>query len=250
MSFRISGTIESPPIVPRLELLDNVGTAFLDQGQLPAVALFSVDWDELRIVEVVAASNETFQLIWLYCTNGTLFGGYSESLVAPLQFFDVQQPPSCDLVSGAHDIPGTVLSGFSGVPSDYVPVTGVEISGAPLVSLGFLGTGSIVLDAQTWSLTAFGLVDCTDCGQPGWYEVHAVLAGANGETGIVFLYLMLDDSESVFAAYGVRLDRLQALHDARLPAHWSWSGPTPDAGVVLRAVGRTRAWTGLPPRPE
>jgi len=147
-----------------------------------------------------------------------------------------------------HDIDGAALSQFMGLPSEFVPATGAEIHGSPTLSLDASGTGFIVLDGMSWRLTAFELVDCSDCDVPGWYEVHALLTGVKGETGLVFLYLMPNSPETVSAQYGIRLDRLADLAGAGFSASWSWHTTGNPSGSFLSSNKRPPGWRGLRPR--
>ena len=119
---------------------------------------------------------------------------------------------------------GNCPDGFN--PSTRATVTGT--TSPPGVVLGSDGTGHIEAKEtspetsgfQEWQMTAFGFVDCSACGNAGWYEVHVLLTGPGGAVGIATLYLLRDRPDMVQMSVGLRLDRPVSLATVNFPATW------------------------------
>jgi hypothetical protein len=96
------------------------------------------------------------------------------------------------------------------------------------------GRGTLELGGATYDVTTFGTVDCSDCGAPGWYELHSVLVGA-GDACYGVLYLFPDTPDTVQLGWTICVPSLtqpDAPHGVFYDAKWSGSFPSSFAPVA------------------
>jgi len=108
-------------------------------------------------------------------------------------------------------------------PALNVPIkpleTGISILGQQLTLHS--NSGWMVKSGQNYSVVPFATVDCTDCGNGGWLELHSMFSLGNDVACFGILYLMLDDHSSVMLQYGLCLPTLQRMSGVYVS---SWSG--------------------------
>ena len=105
------------------------------------------------------------------------------------------------------------------------------------------GTGALTFGGRTLPLIVFGDVDCsTNCGSPGWYELHSVVWDDAQQRAIfVIVYLILGSMNDVELAYARSLPDLgDPIGAITMPATWSVSSS-------LTSTARTRRPFGVPP---
>jgi hypothetical protein len=104
-------------------------------------------------------------------------------------------------------------------PAALVP--GFKIRG-PSIQLDGASPGVIVLDGVSMDLLVFATVDCTDCGNPGWSELHSLIWDQAAATlSFSIIYLLEDDFTDVQLAYSLALPELTDPVEGFLPASWS-----------------------------
>jgi hypothetical protein len=229
IGFRLSGSFETNSSAGRIELLDNLGSMTLGSETVPAIAPKTVApaSPSHDIVEIVATSERDLAVVFLHCDEGRATEGRIESLGSPSTSFQVTNGASCAIQTQEHEVPGTGLRPFVSPPDGFSPSTRATVTGTtspPGVVLGSDGTGHIdcketASEFQEWQMTAFGFVDCSACGNAGWYEVHVLLTRP-GAVGIATLYLLRDYPDAVVMSVGLRLDRPVWMATVTFPATW------------------------------
>lgn len=233
IGFRLSGSFETNSPARRIELVDNLGSLTLGSETLPAIAPTTVApaSPSSNIVEIVATSERELAVVFLHCDGGRATEGRFESLGSPSTPFQITNGASCVIQTQEHEVQGTGLRPFVSPPDGFNPSTRATVTGTtspPGVVLGSDGTGHIEAKEtspetsgfQEWQMTAFGFVDCSACGNAGWYEVHVLLTGPGGAVGIATLYLLRDRPDMVQMSVGLRLDRPVSLATVNFPATW------------------------------
>ena len=229
IGFRLSGNFETDSPARRIELLDNLGSMMLGSDTLPAIAPMASARPSHDIVQIVATSERDLIVIFLDCEDGRATGGRFESLSSPSTSFQITNGASCSVRSQEHQVPGAGLRRFVSPPDGFQPSRRATVTGTtspPGVVLGADGTGHIeasetgAFDFKEWQMTAFGFIECPDCGKQGWDEVHVLLSRPDGAVGIATLYLSRDVPDAVQMSAGLRLDRPVSLATVTFPASW------------------------------
>jgi len=108
-------------------------------------------------------------------------------------------------------------------PALNVPIkpldTGITILGQQLTLNS--NSGWLVKNGQNYSVMSFATVDCTNCGNGGWLELHSMFSLGNDVACFGILYLMLNDHSYVQLQYGLclpNLEQMSGVYDS------SWSG--------------------------
>jgi hypothetical protein len=147
------------------------GTGWVDlDGQHVAAVTYrdsAFENSDETMFQTLAAASDRLWLVWFYCRGATLRRLYREGTDGePAGFEDASG--ACALGEGCSavalpslDMPYPILSPairMHGPSSDYDGVN----------------PGSAVLGGRSMVLLPFASVDCSDCGNPGWQEMHAL----------------------------------------------------------------------------
>eukprot|EP01121_Diplochlamys_sp_Union-15-3_P016716 TRINITY_DN5740_c0_g1_i2.p1 TRINITY_DN5740_c0_g1~~TRINITY_DN5740_c0_g1_i2.p1 ORF type:complete len:260 (+),score=30.87 TRINITY_DN5740_c0_g1_i2:74-853(+) len=101
-------------------------------------------------------------------------------------------------------------------------VTGITIKGSS-ISLGPRSTqGWLTYQSRNYTLIPFNTVNCNDCGNGGWYELHSMLVQNQQLACFGILYLEFTSHNTVSLSYGLCFPTLQTL-EIGFSASWSGS---------------------------
>jgi hypothetical protein len=218
--FDLSAAGAGESRLDELLVSDNIASLTLVGAPHRGFAYTSHEWTAagytLFDVISIAEDGSDFAVTYLYCSGTELLYAYTESFLHPMDWETTTG--SCDYLMESRDTP-VDLPALNTVPTAID--TGVSIQGTG-IDLGPLG-GSIEVDGALWELIPFNTVDCTDCPDGPWYEVHSMLRKANeGCFGILYLYP--DAPNQVELGYAIclpSLDQPYQMYDA------TWSGAVP-----------------------
>jgi hypothetical protein len=164
-----------------------------------------IPFGQWTLAAVVATAADDVLVFYGYCQGGTVAGGwYYESLVDAVT---PQSPgsPSVDtcMLTMMPTTADPSFVPFAGVPAGFQPIMRATVAG-PKLQIQH-GLGSAVFGADTWSVTAFAFVDCSQCGGGGWYEVHSLLERPPSVAFGIF-YLLIPMPGQVGFDYGITFD--------------------------------------------
>lgn len=249
LPFKLSATGSGTTRLTDVDVKDNHVTLTLSGATHRGLVYTFHDWTAagytLYDVVSIAEDGSDLAVTYLYCVGSDLQYAYTESFQHALDW----EPMSgvCDVLMAPH-LTQVDLPALAALPSGFN--SGVSISGEG-IDVSPTG-GSIELQGSAWDLTPFATVDCTDCPDGPWLEVHSLLRKpGQGCFGILYL----------FPEQPTRVDFTNAvcLPDLTRPAQGyaaTWSGSVPFRGSIplggnAAQAGRGSFWRPaprLPPR--
>lgn len=179
-----------------------------DARENPAFVYYrhpSPPFDEFQALAVTPSG---LLVVWLYCRDANLLRAYWEYTAGggmdtePVTGACAYAPEGGQI---SIDMPATVvaLSGFR---------TGFDVRGEDL-HLPASGGGAMRLSARSWTVHPFSVVDCSECGTPGWYELHALFWTDDvADTCFGIFYLRADDHAHATLNFVMCLPTLTDLH--------------------------------------
>ncbi len=188
----------------------------------------------------VAEDGSNLAVTYLYGQDGQLPYAYTESFDHPLDWETTGGNVSWS------DTPTIVQPEVPELAARPAPLdVGISIAGDELWLDG--SSGGIVLEGASYELLPFATVDCTDCPDGPWLEIHALLAGDEAREAVPtcfgIVYLFPNQPDHAQLSYGICLPDLET---PRGEYEVSWSGSLAQArsrAVAAPPVGR-------PPRPH
>jgi hypothetical protein len=205
MSFGLGVSGAGTRFVGDISIEGNVGTVNLGGRELRSLAYGAVfDPQNYDVYTLLTVAPEIWYIIYLYCHAGQLVSVWHESSAldsvqdedASGRCDEYYQHPTTALV----DFPGTMMP----VPSS---VHGFQIVG-PDVSIPDGQPGWVVFGPTRYEVFIFATVDCTNCGDPGWRELHAIFRdGTTNRTGFCVFYLYASPN-TVLVDYALSLPDL------------------------------------------
>lgn len=173
----------------------------------------------LELFQALAVTDERIYVVWFYCAGATLQHLWTEGTDgAPLEY---------EVATGACSYSETPSAAAVTLPAISMPLPALEpgftLSG-PAVEYDGTSPGVVRLADVEYTLLPFkDSVDCTDCGEPGWWELHALLWDERGaRLCFVIVYLWADDPEHALLTYSLTLPELSdPAGYALLSATWT-----------------------------
>lgn len=220
LSFSLDASGAGTSRVGEISLVSGAGTVSMGGRELAAVAFEHQPWEEFGydLFQVLVVAPDRWVILWLYCAGEELTNVYSEATDGlPLEVEPATG--SCSWSSDPSEA-SVVLPAVDMLVSHEVE--GYRVSGAE-IDLESETPGWIRLGRSEMTVLVFQDVDCsTGCGEPGWYELHAVLSdSARGRACFAILYLSLGEA-SVLVTYALTLPDLDdPAGMTQLEAEWS-----------------------------
>jgi len=203
-------------------LTNNIGSLQLKGKTYNVVAYAFQQWGpQLALVDLIGIAEDSSDLaiVYLYCnTNQSVYLVYTESF-----YLQMSSESASGSASYNANQPETVDGNLPGIKS--MPPTrqnGITIRSSDNTIEYHAGQGWAVnrRSATNYSITTFNVVDCRQCGQGGWYELHSFFhEGLNGCFGI--LYLEFNSPNSVLLDWGMCFGNTPALYSDQWQASWS-----------------------------
>ena len=197
----------------------------------------------LTLYQGFAVGPSRWDVFWLYCTSGTngteLTSIWDEGIDGPA-LFPESATGTCNGGNSSTNaqvaLPASTIASPTPVDAPFT-VHGASIDVEH-------GAGTLTLAGAALPLVVFGTVDCSQCGSPGWYELHSVVwDAAHQRTIFVIVYLIDGTMSSVELTYARALpDLSDPIGTIDLPATWSTGSSCPG----VRARASTRGF-GVPP---
>ncbi|RLB58852.1 MAG: hypothetical protein DRI90_16160 [Deltaproteobacteria bacterium] len=179
-----------------------VGSASIDQGTgsvelgnqtLPVVVYERQPFEDYFLYQALALAGDRLYVLWFYCLGGELLGIYYEGTDGTVL--------TTEAATGAcaeSDSPSTAAVQLPGLTMPFPqPLPGYTFSG-PDIWYDGLSSGSATIQGTTYALIPFDDVDCSLCGEPPWFEVHALLW--DGER-VCFAIFYLIEGEPLLVTY-------------------------------------------------
>lgn len=203
------------------EFSDGSGFCEIDGGRIPAVVYGAQHWEDfdLTVFHVAAPTDSNLHVLYFYAAADTLQTVWYESYTHPLEY---------ESATGHMNFEGRQVESYPELhclgktPGDGQLASEISISGSTLNWSG--GSGSIVIEQQSYALYPFQFVDCAECGATpadGWYELHSVFLGPNGEIEFGILYMYTDEPDRVELYYRIRFCNLLLGPASVYQANWT-----------------------------
>jgi hypothetical protein len=209
--FSIEGSGAVNGVVGAFSLAHGAGTIELDKRSVPIAVYHRQMFDDptydLRLYQALAVERDRIWILWFYCTvsSNLLDGIYYEATDGTAVTFEYGSGTCQDL-----GMTSTVAVQFPAIDLAPPPLLdGYRIDGAA-VKLDGAQPGTVTLGGAPLTVYAFNTVDCrTDCGTPGWFELHALLWDeASHRLCFGIFYLRNDDPDHVQLAWSLTLPSL------------------------------------------
>jgi len=230
LNFWLESSSGSSPAVT-WSLTNNTGTLKLQGKTYDAVAYAFQQWgSDLALIDVIGISTDSTDLavIYLYCnTADSIYDVYTESFNILMSSQSASGQASYQSTS-----PITVnvnLPSIKSMPPSRKNGITITSSNNDLVYYGGQGYAVSSSTSTNYSITTFNVVDCSNCGQGGWYELHSFFyANPVGCFGI--LYLEFPSPNTVLLDWGMCFGSNAQLWQDQWTA--SWSGNLNQKGLL------------------
>jgi hypothetical protein len=204
-----------------VDIVGGQGTvSYEGRGPIPAFIFSTIPWPliDRTLFAGLGVKDGVWYPFWLYCSDDgrlTEFDGEMTdrdvAVLTSLEGTCVLTRVDAPFTIPAHSLRNVALScGFTVT----APV------GARALDLGSSRAGSADIGAgRSAVVLPFHTVDCRECGSPGWYELHALVADP-GTQWAAFVVYYLDDPGSVSAGNGFQLPNAAPYADFYRGAVW------------------------------
>jgi len=226
-------------VLGTIDLAGALGTV----GAMPAFVYEQQPFGDFVLYQGFAVTADRWDVFWVYCNGDALTGVYDQSIGG--------QPLVYRAGAGTCAATPSPSSGTVAFPSVTLPVPqpvpGYTVDG-PDIHLDD-GYGTITLDGAALPAIVWSTVDCrTECGSPGWFELHLLLWDRTAQRAIFTIGYLLDgDTSSISLQYSRALpDLTDPIAGRSLAATWAATArlsPTPRAEGVPRFAVPPRAPT-------
>jgi len=222
LDFNVAITGEGQNRVGSVSILNSRGAVEIRGTSFDVVTYEMQPWDSfgLTLFQTLAVNQEEWYVIWFYCEDNVLTGIYSEGVHGDAIAYEAATG-TCSFGSTPTrvqvQLPATSMLGPR-------PERGFSFSGGTELSLAEGGYGLVQLGSQQLTIMPFERVDClATCGDPGWWELHAILYdAANQRACFGIFYMFPDRPNDVVLTYSLTLpDLTDPVGYRTFTANWS-----------------------------
>jgi hypothetical protein len=165
--------------------------------------------------ELYVLGPDRFYLLWSYCYSGSIRFLYVEDSEGEIHGFELATG-TCAEVRRTSDTSVTFPRTEIQWPK---PLGGYAVSGHSL-RLDPGVPGAVWFDGTVQSVITFATIDCRNCAEPGWFELHSLLWDPrNGAVTVGIFYLELQAPGAVRLLYAVHLSSM-SLDTGSFTATW------------------------------
>jgi hypothetical protein len=215
--------------VGEVSISGNVGSIQVSGVSIPTFVQENIPWTDMgyTLYQGLALDESHFYVYWIYCQAGEVASIFIEG--AGGETLENEQA-SGQCKSTAQDTSFEVSTPDVVLPP-IQPVKGFEIDGDNIYLAQSTGLGIVDLGLrEKYLFSAFSRVDCSDCGQGGWQELHALFWNKSmSQVCFGILYLEAKDTTDVVVDYSMCFPDLERKLD-KLKIQSTWvmgSNPTP-----------------------
>lgn len=205
--------------VGAISVIEDDALIEVDGESLVGVTYQHQDWAKFGydLFQVLLVGPDRWVVVWLYCTDAVLTNLYSVSTDGT-ELVEEAAEGTCSFL--AQDTSAQVSLPATDMTFDTL-VNGYRVTGDDLHIDGD-APGILKLGADEMNVLVFQDVNCSSvCGDPGWFELHAILwdpAAARACFGIFYLY---EDDRPVLFTYSLTLPELyDPAGNAQIDATW------------------------------
>jgi hypothetical protein len=207
-----------------VDIVDGRGTvSYEGRREIPAFIFSAIGWDliDRTLYAGLGVADGVWYPFWLYCSDD-----------GRLTDFDGEMTDR-DVAVLAHVqgtcIAGGVKTGLLEIPAHSLRnvaltcgFTVTAPAGARPIDLGGSRPGTADFATGSAIVLPFHTADCREtCGDPGWYEVHAIVADPNHQTAAFAVYYLFGNRDGVFATNGFQLPIAAPYGDTYAGAEWT-----------------------------
>ncbi len=222
IAFTISIAGEGTSRIGDVALDANVGAVTVGGVSYQALAYEHQAWPEFgyELFQALAVGPDRLFSLWFYCKGDALDWVYFEGTDGTTMTDEPAQKGGSCAFSATPSSPHVKLPASSfAAPA---PITGFEVKGAQL-ELPSGQKGTLSLGPVSHEVYVFDSVDCsTDCGSPGWWELHALLWDPKAARLCFTIFYLPVGQSQVWARYSIALpDLTDPIGDLTLTATWT-----------------------------
>lgn len=222
VDFDLTATGIGNGLIADVSIAASQGTVVIGDQTLHTIIYAKVPWESsgYNLYQGIAFTETNLFIYWLYCgiDNNSLDKIYYESTNSHELTLE-SASGICEQGNGTSQ-PSLALTerniGVNRLVTGYT-ITGDDIS----LSSGTAGALTYTFSGATFTLYPFQTVDCSDCHDGPWWELHSI-AYNSADPNICFtvLYLFPDSADTVFSSYSICLPNLDNIN-AALEGVWS-----------------------------
>lgn len=242
LNFSFAATGAGSSRVGTITIDENQGQVVLDGKTLPVLSYLQQPWEPYTLYQTLLVDDDAWYLMWLYCVGDELRHIYFEGTNGT-RLADEPASGSCAAMTESTSIPVALPATTLRIE----PNRAFEIVGERL-SLGKDGRGMVQLGSKRYDLFPFEVVDCLDCADDGWLELHSVFTPPEGgAAGTMILYFYASKPTEIMGTYGLELPSLKDPVGIRNFAA-TWTYDPPPMARRHGAPPTKRPWPLRPPR--
>lgn len=222
LDFDFSATGNGAGIIGNVDIADSQGTIVINNQTLDTIIYANIPWESsgYNLYQGIAFTDDDFFVYWLYCgiRSNSLDKIYYESTnqyALTLELASGSCNPSDETSQPSFAIAEKNI-GVSRLVTGYA-ITGNDIS----FSSGQPGTLTYAFTGATFDLYPFETIDCSDCHEGPWCELHSIASDASvPQACFTILYLFPDSMDTVFSSYSICFPDLDNIN-ASLAGTWA-----------------------------
>lgn len=207
-----------------VKLQGGAGTVAFDGKTLPAFAHERQAWPDqgYTLYQTIAAHETALYVLWLYCTaEDKLVYAYFEGTDGTAMSYE-DATGSCL----GSTTPSVVTAALPPLALGVALAQGFAAT-APRLVVRDGQPGEFGYDTTSTVLLPFEVVDCTACGQVGWYELHSILRDdATHQASFAIFYFWPSKPSDIHVTYSLTLPSLtDPVGTRNLTGSWSYTPP-------------------------
>lgn len=219
LDFDFSSIGSGKSLIGEINIDGSQGTIVINNQTVNTIIYARIPWESANynLYQGIAFSDTDFFIYWLYCntTNDSLDQIYYES-TDQYEITRELASGTCNVTESASR-PSFSFSerdiGISRLVSGYT-ITGSDIS---LISGQ---VGALVYNGVNFAFYPFEDVDCSNCSEGPWWELHSIAHDDIGQTTcFTILYLFPDSADTIFSSYSICFPELDDIN-ANLSGTW------------------------------
>lgn len=221
VDFDFSAAGSGMGLIGNIAVASSQGTIEIDNQTRNTIIYSKVPWESsgYNLYQGVAFTDTDLFVYWLYCniSSNSLNKIYYESIN--------RYPLTLESASGSCDPKNGISQPSFSITERNISVsrlvTGYTIVGDDIsLSSGQPGTLTYTFDGTTFALYPFEAIDCSDCHDGPWWELHSITSDDAGpKVCLTVLYLFPDSGDAVFSSYSICFPNLDNIN-ASLAGTW------------------------------
>eukprot|EP01084_Bolivina_argentea_P224931 380229_1 len=208
---------------------DNWGSFKMDSKTFMGVIYAHQHWDEYDLMNIfsVSSTGDEIGVIYVYCQGSSVVVIYSEDFTH--QMTEESASGLCQFNTNQKVNVKVSFPPISASPKPSTIANNINVTGSKINITNSVGT--VNLNDGKYDIIVFSTVNCMNCGDGGWYELHSFLHNAQKhKICFTIFYLEFTSRNNVLMEYSLCLtDLTQPANDFKA----TWSGSLPANGIAI-----------------